>query len=177
VRFDPDRGFGFVRVEGQARDVFVHVRDILGNEALRVGQMVSFEQVEGDRGPRAQKVVPGRKQLAPELVGSLAGLAMALSVTAALVLGLGWPRLHSWILATNLGAFALYGWDKRRAQSGQFRLPEISLHLMAAVGGSIGALAGQRLFRHKTRKVWFQAIFWATVALQLGLVVLYVGSS
>ena len=162
------------RVKGESRDVFVHVRDIPGNEPLRVGQKVAFDEVEGGRGPRAQNIVPGRKELAPEAVGSLTGLAMALSVSAVLVFGLGWSWLYSWLLAINLGAFALYGWDKHRARSGQFRLPEISLHTMAAVGGSVGAFVGQRLFRHKTRKVSFQAVFWVTVAIQVGLVVWYV---
>jgi uncharacterized membrane protein YsdA (DUF1294 family) len=63
--------------------------------------------------------------------------------------------------------FAVYGLDKRAAVRGTWRTPEVTLHLLAAAGGWPGALAAQRLFRHKTRKQPFQAIYWCTVAANL----------
>jgi uncharacterized membrane protein YsdA (DUF1294 family) len=42
------------------------------------------------------------------------------------------------------------------------------LHLFALVGGWPGALAAQRLLRHKARKLSFQVLFWATVLLDCG---------
>ena len=51
--------------------------------------------------------------------------------------------------------FALYGWDKWRAQRAGRRVPESRLHLLALLGGFPGAWLGMRVFRHKTRKPIF----------------------
>ncbi len=59
--------------------------------------------------------------------------------------------------------FAMYGFDKAAAQRGGWRTPEATLHLFAVAGGWPGALVAQRVFRHKTKKQPFQAIFWCTV--------------
>lgn len=69
----------------------------------------------------------------------------------------------------NLAAFALYGIDKRRAKRGKWRIPEATLLLIAVIGGSVGALAGMYLFRHKTRKPKFSV----GVPVILGMQVLF----
>lgn len=61
--------------------------------------------------------------------------------------------------------FVVYGADKSAARQGKRRTPEATLHFLALMGGWPGALAAQRVFRHKTRKRPFQAIFWGTVVL------------
>ena len=52
-------------------------------------------------------------------------------------------------------AFLAYGIDKKRAVRNQWRISEKALLGMAALGGSIGALAGMKIFHHKTRKAKF----------------------
>ena len=59
--------------------------------------------------------------------------------------------------------FAAYGFDKLAARRGSGRISERALHLLSLCGGWPGALAGQLLFRHKTRKTSFQLCFWLTV--------------
>lgn len=54
-------------------------------------------------------------------------------------------------LAMDLAAFLLFGADKRRAARGRRRIPERVLLASALLGGSLGALAGMQIFRHKTR--------------------------
>ena len=56
--FNAEKGFGFIEVEGQD-DVFVHFSAIQGEgfKTLEEGQEVSFEVVEGNRGPQAANVV------------------------------------------------------------------------------------------------------------------------
>ncbi|ADP31385.1 cold-shock protein [Bacillus atrophaeus] len=55
--FNSEKGFGFIEVEGQD-DVFVHFSAIQGEgfKTLEEGQTVSFEIVEGNRGPQAANV-------------------------------------------------------------------------------------------------------------------------
>ncbi len=56
--FNNEKGFGFIEVEG-GDDVFVHFSAIQGEgfKSLEEGQEVSFEIVEGNRGPQATNVV------------------------------------------------------------------------------------------------------------------------
>lgn len=78
----------------------------------------------------------------------------------------------AYLLCVNLAAYALFAHDKRAAERGARRISEDSLLFVSAIGGSAGAFAAQRLYRHKTRKQPFQSLFRAVVVLQiLGLVV------
>jgi CspA family cold shock protein len=58
--FDAERGFGFLALEDDAEDLFVHASEIVGNDdgtkSLREGQSVEFEIGESDRGPQARQV-------------------------------------------------------------------------------------------------------------------------
>ena len=60
-----------------------------------------------------------------------------------------------YLLIVNAVAFLLMLVDKRKAQKKLWRIPESTLLLSAAIGGSIGALAGMYTFRHKTRHLKF----------------------
>ncbi|EKN62865.1 cold shock protein [Schinkia azotoformans MEV2011] len=55
--FNAEKGFGFIEVQG-GEDVFVHFSAIQsdGFKSLEEGQKVSFEVVEGNRGPQAANV-------------------------------------------------------------------------------------------------------------------------
>ena len=55
-----------------------------------------------------------------------------------------------YLLAVNIVTFLLYGIDKYKAKKGKWRISEATLLTMAAIGGSIGAWAGMRLWHHKT---------------------------
>jgi CspA family cold shock protein len=49
------RGFGFINIEGQEKDIFVHTTDIKG-ASPQVGDSVEFEVQESTKGPRAINV-------------------------------------------------------------------------------------------------------------------------
>ena len=53
-----DRGFGFISREGEAKDLFFHSKELSGVtfDELKVGDKVSFEVVDGDKGPAATNV-------------------------------------------------------------------------------------------------------------------------
>jgi CspA family cold shock protein len=53
-----DKGFGFIAREGEAKDLFFHSNDLQGVsfDELRTGDAVTFEVVQGDKGPSAKSV-------------------------------------------------------------------------------------------------------------------------
>ena len=72
-----------------------------------------------------------------------------------------------YLLAINLLAFLLYGIDKSRAKRGKWRIRESVLILMSFLLGTIGSLAGMRLFHHKTLKKKFRIGVPAILILQI----------
>ena len=77
--------------------------------------------------------------------------------------------LASYLVMSVLAILA-YAVDKHAAQTGAYRISEQTLLLLGLFGGWPGALLAQRLFRHKTVKRSFQAVFWASVVGNLVLV-------
>ncbi len=77
-----------------------------------------------------------------------------------------------WVVAINIVAFFLYGVDKRRAKRHAWRIPEAVLLGIAVAGGSIGAITGMFLFRHKTRHPAFRIGLPAILLLQIVFVIL-----
>lgn len=75
-----------------------------------------------------------------------------------------------WLIAANGIAFILMILDKRRAETGDRRIPESTLLFWAFVGGAFGTVAAARLVRHKTRKQPFMT--WMLIWLWLDIVVL-----
>lgn len=68
----------------------------------------------------------------------------------------------------NLATFFAFGIDKYRSIAKKRRISERSLLIMAIAGGSVGAISGQRIFRHKTQK--FRGLLEAIAILQLMIV-------
>ena len=53
-----DKGYGFIAREGETKDLFFHSKELVGVtfDELRTGDTVSFEVVDGEKGPAATKV-------------------------------------------------------------------------------------------------------------------------
>jgi len=53
-----DRGYGFISREGNDKDLFFHSNELQGVafDDLREGEKVTFEEVQGDKGPNAVNV-------------------------------------------------------------------------------------------------------------------------
>lgn len=60
-----------------------------------------------------------------------------------------------YLLFVNIVSFITMAVDKSKAKHGKWRISEKTLFLLAAVGGSIGSLAGMYIFRHKTKHTKF----------------------
>lgn len=62
--------------------------------------------------------------------------------------------------------------DKWKAKKNRWRIRESTLLIVAALGGSIGSLAGMYLFRHKTQHLKFTLSIPLILAAQCFVVVL-----
>ena len=53
-----DRGFGFIAREGESKDLFFHSKELKGVtfEELKEGDTVTFDVVDGEKGPAATNV-------------------------------------------------------------------------------------------------------------------------
>ena len=59
VKTKTDKGFGFISREGEVKDLIFHSNDLKGVtfDEIQVGDKVTFEIVNGDKGPSAKNVV------------------------------------------------------------------------------------------------------------------------
>ena len=86
----------------------------------------------------------------------------------------GSPRalLGCWLVIINLVTFLVFGLDKWKAKRKEKkdsvrRVPERTLFLLAAIGGSVGALLGMKAFHHKTLHKTFRFGIPAILILQI----------
>ena len=58
IKTKTDRGFGFIARDGETKDLFFHSKDLVGVtfDALQVGAAVTFDVVDGEKGPSAKNV-------------------------------------------------------------------------------------------------------------------------
>lgn len=85
---------------------------------------------------------------------------------------MGLRFLTTYLVLVNALTFLLMLVDKQKARRGAWRIPEASLLGVAAMGGSIGAILGMRLFRHKTRHLKFSLGLPLILAVQIVLILL-----
>ena len=76
-----------------------------------------------------------------------------------------------YLLAVNIATLFLYGIDKYKAKKNLWRISETTLLTMAAIGGSIGAWAGMRLWHHKTMHKKFKYGIPLIIIMQVALAV------
>jgi len=176
VKFNAERGFGFIRTEALKEDVFVHIKSVQGRKALSQGQSVTFDVTATDRGHAAVNVLPGAAQRSPSalFIGLASLIMLVVASVAALWVGLSW--LWAYLIAINISTFILYVYDKSVAGGARLRVPEKVLHLLALLGGTPAAFASQQFLRHKTLKKSFRALFIGIVVLQIGFCMVYVMS-
>lgn len=171
-----DKGFGFITPNGGGDQVFLHI-SALSNRWRRPegSELVTYELKVDSRGRLQAATVafvgekptpltpPGRGTIAP----IFAVCFLAFIVVAVFAGHLPIVVLALYVVASFVAFFA-YAFDKSAAVRNQWRTQEATLHLFALVGGWPGALAAQRLLRHKSAKASFQVIFWLTVVLNCG---------
>lgn len=79
--------------------------------------------------------------------------------------------VFTYLFLINAAGFLIMLIDKQKARKNRWRIPERVLIGIATVGGSLGIMAGMRIFRHKTRHEKFTVGVPVILALQILFVV------
>ena len=97
------------------------------------------------------------------ILGLSSLLVVPVYALSRLAASVDWRILGAVPIVVSLLTFVAYRSDKRRAEAGEWRVPESTLHLAELAGGWPGAFLAQRTFRHKITKVSYQVEFWIIV--------------
>lgn len=172
-----DKGFGFITPHGGAEPVFVHISSFSNRQHRPEGNEIVTYELKPDAQGRAQanavafvgerptpSAPSGRSNAPPVFAGCFLVFLVVAVVTGQLPVA-----VLALYLVASLVAFFAYAFDKSAAIRNQWRIQESTLHLFALLGGWPGALAAQRLLRHKSTKASFQATYWVTVVLNCGV--------
>ena len=168
-----DKGFGFITPNGGGQRVFIHIKSFSNREQRPVGnELVTYELTHDTKGrPQASSIAFVGRQVTPASPSGRANAPLVLTAAflvfvAGSVFAGKLPIAVVWVyLVASFVAFVAYALDKSAARNDQWRTKESTLHLFALAGGWPGALAAQRLLRHKSSKQSFQFVFWVTVIL------------
>ena len=77
-----------------------------------------------------------------------------------------------YLIAINIVTLIVYGIDKVKAMKGKWRISEATLLILAAIGGSIGALLGMKVWHHKTMHKKFKYGLPLILLAQIALIAL-----
>jgi len=175
IKWNDEKGFGFVVPKGGNQPVFVHVRGFSNRQRRPlVDAIVSYELGSDVQGRCCAEDVrySDEKQTTIELRISIVPMLCALLFSALLAV-MVWSKHIQMVVAiaylmVSLVTFMAYALDKSAARSGQWRTQESTLFFFGLVCGWPGAIFAQQLFRHKSSKREFQTTFWLTVLLNCG---------
>jgi len=199
-KWQDDKGFGFIETEA-GESVFFHVSEFKAQRRPNIGEAVVFsigQDAEGRKratqvqelGFVQQKIAQKNHQIrqrnqkrshqaefeAGQKKRSFLGLAFygVLALLAATD-KLSW-LVVSWYVVLGIITYGMYAKDKAAAQSGDWRTPESTLHILSALGGWVGALLAQTYLRHKSQKPEFRVTYYLTVIVNMaGLLFLLAG--
>ncbi|MDD2767826.1 MAG: cold shock and DUF1294 domain-containing protein [Methylococcus sp.] len=175
-----EKGFGFIRPFVGNKDLFIHISAFKRGMSRRpqIGDVLHY-RIETDASGRERvrhASIEGMQYAAPRFgpiqvkplqqspyINGVIGLPFLLSTWMLWSVGNPIP-LFMYVFISAITLF-LYGLDKRSSIVGQWRIPEVYLHLFALLGGWPGALIAQREYRHKLKKSRFQTIFRGIIIL------------
>ncbi|HLO63018.1 MAG TPA: DUF1294 domain-containing protein [Azonexus sp.] len=178
TQWKDEQGYGFITPNSGGETVFLHIKAFRGRRERPVGEeIVTYELARDAKGrlwASAVEFVRGTGRKNTRVAGGpnrwpavLCGLFCLALIAAALTGKLPMAVLGLYAGASAV-AFIAYWTDKDAARAGRWRTQESTLHLLALIGGWPGALLAQRQLRHKSAKLSFQIVFWATVLLNCG---------
>ena len=196
-----DKGFGFIETEA-GESVFFHISEFKASHRPTNGDEVVFtigqdsqgrlqaKQVQ-ELGFVQQKMAHKNKQIrehnsqksqqAEFEEGQKKRLFLGIGFYGVLMLLAAMNKLSwlvvAWYIALGLITYIIYAKDKAAAQSNNWRTSEMTLHILSALGGWVGAMVAQTYLRHKSQKADFRMAYYLTVVVNLaGLLFVLAGS-
>jgi uncharacterized membrane protein YsdA (DUF1294 family)/cold shock CspA family protein len=176
TNWNSERGFGFVTPAGGGERVFLHVTAISDRrrppaDGVTVTYDLAFDEKKRPRAVNVRQSAPIRPKFRAASASTSSAIPLiiaALFVLFVICETLAGP-LPRVVIATygavSILTFLVYWSDKFAAQQRRWRTKESSLLFLGLACGWPGAVAAQRVLRHKSRKKSFQVAFWGTVVM------------
>ncbi|MCD1278791.1 DUF1294 domain-containing protein [Psychrobacter sp. CCUG 69069] len=199
-KWQDDKGFGFIETQN-GESVFFHINEFKARRRPEVGEQVVFTLGRDHQGRMQakevqelsfvqQKMAQKNQQIRQRNTKRSAQADFEAGQKKRLFLGIGFYGVlillavtHklswlviAWYAALGVITYAMYAKDKAAAQSGDWRTPESTLHLLSALGGWVGAMVAQTYLRHKSQKPEFRLTYYLTVVINMaGLLFILAG--
>ena len=192
-KWQDDKGFGFIETETGAA-VFFHVSEFKAQRRPTIGEQVVFTVGQDSQGRLQakqvqelgfvqQKMAQKNSQIRQRNAKRSHQAEFEAGQKKRLVLGLGFYAILAllavmqkiswlvvgWYFVLGLITYGMYAKDKAAAQSGEWRTPESTLHLLSILGGWVGAMVAQTYLRHKSQKPEFRMTYYLTVVINLAI--------
>jgi uncharacterized membrane protein YsdA (DUF1294 family)/cold shock CspA family protein len=190
ISWNNDKAYGFIAPtnsktinnRASGTHVFIHKSAILNKTRKPVtGDIITFSLSKDKQGrPCAIDATFSGEKLAKKYSPLSETLPIYLAGVFIFGLLISYLKflLPTWIFvlytSTSVISVVMYIIDKSNAKRGEQRIPEITLHLMAIIGGWPGAAIAQQTLRHKNRKQSFKVGFWLTVLFNLACFVWFI---
>jgi len=179
IKWNEDKAFGFIAPTGGGDHVFIHKTALSNrNRTPKVNDIITFSISKDNQGRYcADEATFTGEKLKKKQAKNVSKFSIYLSViflaliTTAYFLGHIPKNLVFVYLGASVITFLAYASDKSKAQRGDWRTPESTLHMFSLIGGWPGAAIAQQLLRHKSQKKEFRVGFWFTVLANSGALV------
>jgi len=176
IKWDADRAFGFIAPNGGGDHVFIHKTALSNRKRTPQMRDVITFSISKDKDGRycARDATFSGEKLKKKEARKPSKFSIYLSVlfltviTTAYFIGDFPQKLLFCYLGISGITFLAYAFDKSKAQRGEWRTQESTLHIFSLIGGWPGAAIAQQLLRHKSQKREFRNGFWFTVVVNIG---------
>ena len=171
INWNTDKAFGFILPNGGGDHVFIHKTALANRHRIpKINDIITFSVIKDNQGRycadqatfSGEKIKKKQAKQISKFSIYLSVLFIALVITAYFFGHLPQKILLIY-LAVSFITFLAYAFDKSKAQRGEWRTQESTLHLLALIGGWPGAALAQQMLRHKSKKAEFRVAFWFTV--------------
>jgi uncharacterized membrane protein YsdA (DUF1294 family)/cold shock CspA family protein len=172
-KWNDEKGFGFITPNSGGKQIFIHINEFSREHKRPMqGIAVKYNQSTDASGRSCavdvsplkghKKFSRADRQLLFSILFSstffaILGILVAMNELPIVILGA--------YLILSAAAFALYKKDKSAAEWDEWRTAENTLHMISTLGGWPGALVAQNKLRHKSSKLSFRVVYWATVVI------------
>ena len=200
TKWQDDKGFGFIETEN-GESIFFHISEFKAShrpangdevvftigqdnqgrlQAKQVQELSFIQQKMAAKNSQIRKRNSQKSQQADFEEGQKKRLFLGVGFYAVLILlvvmgDLSW-LVVAWYVVLAIITYLTYAKDKVAAQNNEWRTPEMTLHIMSALGGWVGALVAQTYLRHKSQKPDFRLGYYLTVIINLaGLLFIMAG--